>query len=79
MITEQKIKRFEAKIALYSETNPKTGKKGYRRRYLPEIDAATREVGEWERGQKEKAERYIEINPCSKELVIRMKYIDLLD
>jgi hypothetical protein len=33
---------------------------------------------EWERRAKDKVEKYAEVDPCNKELVIRMKYLDLL-
>jgi hypothetical protein len=80
-IIEQRNKMLKAKISPYLETDPKTGKEFYRFRYQPQVDVAIREVDEWERRAKEKAEKYIE-NFCPNNskvgLVIRQKYLDLI-
>ena len=78
MIEEEALKMLKVKIAPYIEIDPETGKEFYRGMYQPQVDAATREVEEWQRRAKDKAEKYVEVNPCSKKLVIRMKYLDLI-
>lgn len=79
-IDEQAVKMLEAKIAPYTEINPHSGEKFYRRMYQPQLDAALREVEEWKRRVKEKAEKYIENDPCPNGvgLFIRNKYIALI-
>lgn len=79
-IREQAIKMFKAKSAPYIEVDPKTGKESYRRKYQPQIDAASREVEEWERRTKDKVEKYVEVDPCPDGLglIIRAKYLDLI-
>lgn len=79
MIREQKTKMFNAKIAPYIEIEPETGRELWRREYRPQIDAAFGEVEEWERRTKDKAEKYIEVDPCADMgLIIRAKYLDLI-
>jgi len=79
MIRDEKIRIFKAKIDPYLEVNPKTGEKTvYRGRHKPQVDAAGREAEEWERRVKDRSEKYIEVEPCNKGLVIRSKYIELI-
>jgi hypothetical protein len=80
-IEERGIRMFKAKIDPFLEIDPKTGEKTiYRERHQPQVDAATREVEEWQRWAKDKAERYMEVDPCpdGMGLVIRNKYVDLI-
>jgi hypothetical protein len=80
MIREERIKLLRTKLAPYIEINSQTGKEAYRFKYQPQIDAALREVDEWERRVKDKAEKYMEVDPCpdGMGLVIRSKYADLI-
>jgi len=48
---------LEAKLAPYTEIDPETGRKFYRKMYQPQADAALRELEEWERRMKEKVKR----------------------
>ena len=79
-IREETIRRLKAKIAPYTEIDPETGKEVYRRMHQPQINEALREVEEWERRVKDRAEKYIEVYTCPgvTGLVIRAKYIDLI-
>jgi hypothetical protein len=79
MINDEGKRLFKAKIDPYLEVDPKTGEKSiYRGRHQPQVDVAGREVEEWKRRVKDRSEKYIEVDPCNKGLVIRAKYVDLI-
>jgi hypothetical protein len=80
VIREQAIKMLDAKLTPYLENDPQTGEKFYRKMYQPQADAALREVEEWRRRAKDKAEKYVENDPCPDGLglIIRQKYLDLI-
>ena len=77
-ISDEKSRLLRAKVSPYVEIDPKTGEEIVRAMHLPQVESALREVEEWERRTKDRAEKYIEVDPCNKGLIIRAKYVDLI-